>query len=86
MRGGRVRSASADRDMRTEMACRYHIVLYYTVLYCTVQGGWGGRGRQQGPHYRRWLEGGGEEEEEIEKSKLDEMLRQQRENENDIAA
>ena len=31
--GGRVRSASADKDTRTEMACRYRILLYCTVLY-----------------------------------------------------
>ena len=61
--GGRVSSASADKDTRTEMACRYRILLYCTVLYCTAQGG---RGLQQGPHCRRWLEGGGEEEEEID--------------------
>ena len=33
--GGRVRSASAGRDKRTEMACRYCIVLDCTVLHCT---------------------------------------------------
>ena len=35
--GGRVRSASAGRDKRTEMACRYciAIVLYCSALHCT---------------------------------------------------
>ena len=34
--GGRVRSASAGRDKRTEMACRYCIVQDCTALHCTL--------------------------------------------------